>query len=53
MSHQCVKAISEHGSKLNRLVYGVGALVHRAICDQQKRGKLAARKSVITVARRL
>ena len=39
MSNLCVKTIVEHGSRLDRLIYGVGALVHHAVCFEQKRGR--------------
>ena len=39
MSELCVKTIVDHGSRLDRVIYGVGALVHNAVCVQHKRGK--------------
>ena len=39
MSNLCVKTIVEHGSRLDRLIYGVGALVHHAVCFEQKQSK--------------
>jgi len=39
MSELCVKTIVESGSRLDQVIYGVGALVHNAVCVQHKRGK--------------
>ena len=45
MKDLCEKAISEVGSKLIQLIYGVGSFVHHTICSEQKSGELLSCKT--------
>jgi len=45
MSDLCVKTIADYGSSLDRLIYGVGAVVHDVACFEQHQSEFSSPNS--------
>ena len=51
MSDLCVKTIVDRGSRFDQLVYGLGAVVHNAVCFEQKQGTFDQRHTLGRLSR--
>ena len=47
MSDMCIKSITDYGSNLDQLVYGVGNFVHRVVCVEHKAGESTSHATLL------